>query len=79
LTQFNRVVTLDGNNVIGLFNLGSAQNATGDKKGAKNTQKRLQKLNPALADQLGNAIAGKVIDAGKQKLREKIRIPGLPF
>jgi tetratricopeptide (TPR) repeat protein len=79
LTQFSRVVTLDGNNVIGLFNLGSAQYATGDKKGAKNTQARLKKLNPALADQLGSVIAGKVIDAGKQKIREKIRIPGIPF
>ena len=79
LSQFNRVVTLDGNNVIGLFNLGSAQYATGDKKGAKNTQTRLKKLDPALADRLGNVIAGKLIDVGTQKLRQKIRIPGLPF
>ena len=79
LTQFNRVVTIDGNNVMGLFNLGSAQHATGDKKGAKQTQARLKKLNPALADELGSIIAGKLIDAGKQKIREKIRIPGIPF
>jgi tetratricopeptide (TPR) repeat protein len=77
LTQFNRVVTLDGNNVGGLFNLGSAQYASGDKKGAKKTQDRLKKLNPALAEQLGNVIAGKLIEAGTQEIKKKvpIRIP----
>jgi tetratricopeptide (TPR) repeat protein len=79
LSQFNRVVLLDGNNVAGLFNLGATQNAAGDKKGAKKTQERLKKLRPDLADQLGNIIAGRVIDFGTQKLREKIRIPGIPF
>lgn len=79
LNSFNRVVTLDGNNVAGLFNLGSTQYATGDKNGAKKTQARLKKLRPDLADQLGNIIAGKAIDYGTQKLKEKIRIPGIPF
>lgn len=78
LTQFNRVVTLDGNNVAGLFNLGSAQYASGDKKGAKKTQDRLRKLNPALAEQLGNVIAGKIIDAGTREIKKKIPIR-LPF
>lgn len=79
LNQFNRVVLLDGNNVSGLFNLGSAQHASGDKKGAKRTQERLKKLRPDLAEQLGNIIAGKMLDFGKQKLRQKLRIPGIPF
>ncbi len=79
LMQFDRVVTLDGNNVAGLFNLGSAQYANGDKKGAQRTQTRLKKLRPDLANMLGNVIAGKVIDFGTQKIREKIRIPGIPF
>jgi superkiller protein 3 len=79
LNQFSRVVLLDGNNVAGLFNLGSTQYATGDKKGAKKTQDRLKKLRPDLANQLGNIIAGKAIDYGTQKLRQKIRIPGIPF
>jgi tetratricopeptide (TPR) repeat protein len=79
IAQFNRVVTLDGNNVAGLFNLGSAQSASGDKKGAKKTQERLRKLNPALADQLGNVIAGKLIDAGTNEIKKKIPIPRLPF
>ncbi|MDM7924280.1 MAG: tetratricopeptide repeat protein [Pyrinomonadaceae bacterium] len=79
ISAFDRAVNLDGNNAFGLFGLGSAQHANGDKKGAKKTQDRLKKLNPELANQLGNVIAGKVIDAGKQKIKEKIRIPGIPF
>jgi tetratricopeptide (TPR) repeat protein len=79
ITQFNRVVTLDSNNVTGLFNLGSAQSASGDKKAAKKTQERLRKLNPALADRLGNVIAGKIIDAGTNEIKKKLPIPRLPF
>jgi superkiller protein 3 len=79
LNTFNRAVLLDGNNVAGLFNLGSTQYATGDKNGAKKTQAKLKKIRPDLADQLGNIIAGKAIEFGTQKLREKIRIPGIPF
>jgi tetratricopeptide (TPR) repeat protein len=78
IQQFNRVVTLDTNNAAGLFNLGSAQYASGDKKGAKKTQERLKRLNPALADQLGNVIAGKLIDAGTQEIKKKIPVR-LPF
>lgn len=78
IQQFNRVVALDGNNITGLFNLGSAQHASGDKKGAKKTQERLRKLNPALANQLGNIIAGKVIEAGTNEIKKKIPIR-IPF
>lgn len=79
LNSFNRVVVLDGNNVSGLFGLGSAQYASGDKNGAKKTQAKLKKIRPDLADQLGSIIAGKAIEYGTQKLKEKIRIPGFPF
>ena len=79
LSQFSRAVLLDGNNVNGLFHLGSTQYAKGDKKSAKKTQDRLKKLRPDLAEQLGNIIAGKAIEFGTRKLREKIRIPGIPF
>jgi tetratricopeptide (TPR) repeat protein len=81
IQQFNRVVTLDGNNVQGLFNLGSAQYASGDKKGAKKTQERLKKLNPALATTLGNILDGKaIIDDAKRKVDSKIpRVPRIPF
>lgn len=81
IQQFNRVVTLDGNNVAGLFNLGSAQYAIGDKKGARKTQERLKKLNPNLAIQLDNILSGKaVIDETKRKIESKIpKVPKLPF
>ena len=81
IQQFNRVVTLDANNVTGLFNLGSAQHAAGDKKGAKKTQERLKKLNPNLAIQLGNILDGKaIVDDAKRKVESKIpRIPRIPF
>jgi hypothetical protein len=79
IQTFNRAVTIEPNYVTGLFNLGSTQHAAGDKKGAKKTQDRLKKLNPALAEQLGNIIAGRVIDEGIRRIRNKIKIPGLPF
>ncbi|HUR99663.1 MAG TPA: tetratricopeptide repeat protein [Pyrinomonadaceae bacterium] len=80
IQQFNRVVTLDANNVGGLFNLGSAQYASGDKKGAKKTQDRLKKLNPELANQLGSIISGKIIEAGTREIKKKIplSIPRFP-
>jgi hypothetical protein len=72
ISQFTRATTIDSNNVFGLFNLGSAQYANGDKKGAKKTQDRLNKIDPALASQLGNIIAGKVINQAEQKIKSKI-------
>lgn len=81
IQQFNRVVALDGNNVAGLFNLGSAQYASGDKKGAKKTQERLKKLDPSLAVRLDNILSGKaVIDDAKRKIESKVpRVPRIPF
>lgn len=79
VSTFNQAVSLDGNNVFGLYSLGSAQFASGDKKGAKKTQDRLKKLNPELANQLGNIIAGKLIDAGTQKIRQKVPFPRIPY
>jgi hypothetical protein len=74
-------VTLDGNNVAGLFNLGSAQYASGDKKAAKKTQERLKRLNPALAGQLDGILSGKVVvDETKRKIESKIpKVPRIPF
>ena len=79
LTQFDRAVNLDGNYVFGLYNLGSTQYALGDKKAAKKTQDRLKRLNPALAEQLGSIIAGKIIEAGTNEIKKKIKIPGFPY
>ena len=78
--QFDRVLSLDGNNVLGLYNMGSTQYAMGNKKEAKKYQARLNKIDPVLANQLDGIISGKIVlDKAKQKIREKIKIPGLPF
>ncbi len=75
IAQFNRVVSIDGNNIGGLFNLGSAQYASGDKKGAKKTQDKLKRLNPALAEQLGGIIAGAVINEAGKQIKKAVKIP----
>jgi tetratricopeptide (TPR) repeat protein len=78
--QFTRATALDTNNVFGLFNLGSAQYAIGDKKGAKKTQDRLNKIDPAVANQLGNILAGKVVNDAEQKVKSKLpKIPRIPY
>jgi hypothetical protein len=39
----------------------------------------LKKLNPAVAEQLGNIIAGRLVDEGIRRIRNKIKIPGFPY
>ena len=77
IAQFQHATTVDVNNVFGLFNLGSAQYASGDKKGAKKTQDRLNKIDPVLASQLGNIIAGRAINEAERQIQKRIpiRIP----
>ena len=77
VNQYNRVLRIDGNNVMGLFGLGSTENARGNKKEAKKAQDRLRKIDPKMADQLGNIIAGRLIDEGRRQLLRKI--PRIPF
>lgn len=81
LQAFGAAVNADGNYVNGLFNLGRTQYAAGDKKGAKKTQDRLNKLDSQLASTLGNIIAGKLIEAGTNEIKKKIPygIPKFPF
>ena len=79
--QFKRVTTLDINNVLGLYNLGEAYHASGNKKEAKKIQNRLKQINPAMAGKLDNVISGKaIINETKRKIEQKVpRIPRLPF
>lgn len=81
VATFNQVVKLDGNNTFGLFNLGEAYYASGNKKEAKKINDRLKKLDPTLAATLDGVISGKVlIDATKQKIEQKVpKVPRLPF
>jgi tetratricopeptide (TPR) repeat protein len=80
IATFKQAVDLDGNNTFGLYNLGEAYFASGNKKEAKKINDRLRKLDPALASQLDNVIAGRIIDATRQKIEQKIpKVPRIPF
>lgn len=80
VATFKQAVNLDGNNTFGLFNLGEAYFASGNKKEAKKINDRLKKLDPNLAAALDNVFNGKVIiDQTKQKIEQKIPKPRLPF
>ncbi len=80
ISAFNQVVTLDGRNTYGLYSLGEAYFASGDKKQAKKINDRLRKIDPVLATRLDNVLAGRVVDAAKQKVEQKVpRIPRFPF
>lgn len=80
VAMFKHAVDLDGRNTYGLFNLGEAYNASGNKKEAKKINDRLKKIDPTLAARLDNVIAGRVVDAAKQKIETKIpKLPKIPF
>ena len=79
IATFNQVVNLDGRNTYGLYNLGEAYYASGNKKEARKVNDRLRKIDPVLATRLDNVIAGRVVDAAKQKVEQKIKIPKIPF
>lgn len=79
-TTFNRVLALDGNNLNGLFYLGEVQYSLGNKKEAKRLQQRLSSLNPTLAGRLSRIYDGKeVLNQAKDKIRNKIPIPRIPY
>ncbi len=81
ISTFKRVVDLDGNNVRGLFNLGEAYNASGNKKEAKKINDKLRRIDPAMAAKLDGIFSGKiVVDAATQKIQQKVpRVPRFPF
>ena len=64
INVFKAVVDLDGNSVSGLFNLGEAFNASGNKKEAKKINDRLKKLDPTLAATLNDIFSGKIPTVG---------------
>ncbi|HVF46767.1 MAG TPA: tetratricopeptide repeat protein, partial [Pyrinomonadaceae bacterium] len=75
VAAFKRVVDGDGNNVYGLFSLGEAYNASGNKKEAKKINDRLKKINPALASKLDAIFSGKAI---VDKVVPKVNVPRFP-
>jgi tetratricopeptide (TPR) repeat protein len=80
VATFKRVVDLDGRNTFGLYNLGEAYNASGNKKDAKKINDRLKKIDPNLASRLDGVITGKIINGATQQFQQKIpKVPRLPF
>jgi len=80
VATFKQVTQLDGSNVFGLFNLGEAYNASGNKKEAKKINDKLKKINPALASKLDGIFSGKaIINDAKNKIENKIpKLPRFP-
>ncbi len=80
VATFKQVTQLDGNNVFGLFNLGEAYNASGNKKEAKKVNDKLKRIDPALASRLEGIFSGKaVINDAKNKIENKIpKLPRFP-
>lgn len=80
---FKRAVDLDGRNTYGLFNLGEAYHASGNKNEAKKINDRLRKINPSLAANLDNIFSGKaVLDNATRKVEQnipKVKVPRIPF
>ena len=83
IAAYKRAVDLDGKNTYGLFNLGEAYYASGNKNEAKKINDRLRKINPTLAANLDNIFSGKaVLDNATRRVEQKIpkvRTPRIPF
>ncbi len=76
VATFKRVVDLDGRNTFGLFSLGEAYNASGNKKEAKKINDKLKKIDPALAARLDSIFSGKaIIDKVVPKVPRLPRFP----
>jgi tetratricopeptide (TPR) repeat protein len=80
IATLKRAVALDGRNTYGLYNLGEVYYASGNKNEAKKINDRLKKIDPALAARLDNVIAGRLVEAGIQKIEQKIpvKMPRFP-
>ena len=78
--MFKRATDLDGNYTLGLFNLGAAYNASGDKKAARRIQDRLGRLDAALANTLSDVFKGKIsVDGLTRGLTNEIpKVPHIP-
>ena len=80
IATYNTASRLDPRNTFTLYNLGEAYYAAGDKKNAKKVNDQLRHIDPALASRLDAVIAGKVVDAATQKVKQKVpKVPRIPF
>lgn len=80
VATFRHAVDLDGRNTFGLYNLGEAYYASGNKKEAKKVNDKLRKVDPALSSRLDSVIAGRIVNGATQQVRQKVpKAPRLPF
>ena len=83
VATFKHAVDLDGRNTVGLYNLGEAYHASGNNKEAKKVNDKLRKIDPTLSARLDNVLAGRVVDAARQQVEQKVpkvpKVPKLPF
>lgn len=77
VSMFKQVVDLNGNDKFGLFNLGEAYNASGNKKEAKKINDRLKKLDPAMASMLNDVFNGKIPTMGVP-VNVPVNVPKVP-
>lgn len=75
IATLKRAVEIDPRYALGLYNLGESYFASGNKKEAQKIQAQLRLVDPTLATRLENVIAGRLIDAGRQQIERRIRIP----
>jgi tetratricopeptide (TPR) repeat protein len=75
IVTLKRAVEIDPRYALGLYNLGETYFASGNKKEAQKIQAQLRQIDPSLAARLENVIAGRLIDAGRQQIERRIRIP----
>ena len=74
--QFQRVASIDANNVFGLYSLGEVYHLSGNKKEAKKIQDRLKRINPAMATRLDGILSGKIVI---DEVKRQIKVPRFPF
>lgn len=80
IATFKRAVDLDPKNVPGLWGLGSAYSASGNKKEAKAVAEQLRRVDPTVAAKLDLVIKGKIVDEATRKVKQKLpSIPRFPY
>ncbi|QQS33796.1 MAG: tetratricopeptide repeat protein [Acidobacteriota bacterium] len=75
IATLKRAVEIDPRYALGLYNLGESYFASGNKSEAQKIQAQLRRIDPSLATRLESVIAGRMIDAGRQQIERRIRIP----
>lgn len=79
IAAFKRVADLEPRTAAALFNLGEIYFLAGNKKEAQKIRGQLAKIDPTLASQLDNVLAGRAVDAARRTVESRIPRPRIPF